>query len=312
MNLTRSAVCTLFEGVYHNGVGVLANSLYAHGFRGTIYAGYRGELPPWATPLCSQTPAAQEFCPREGLRISFVRLTTKEHLTNIKPDFMQEVWRDHAPEADYLAYFDPDIVVKTQWTNFQQWMDHGVALCEDMNSPVGMRHPLRLSWAAYFQPYGIDYQPQDNLYVNGGYVGVHRRDRTFLQQWYDVQTAMKDHIGTPQQIGIADRWDPFHLTDQDALNVTKDLYHRVSIMEKHSMDFARVGSVMSHAAGKKKPWNKNHLREILVNSTAPANTDKLYWQHAIFPIPVYSAGMVRRKAAAIRAASLLGRIVKRV
>src|SRR5437016_5075011 len=143
-----SAICTLFEGNYHFGLGALTNSLYKEGFRGVIYSGYRGPLPPWITEGKTHD-GFTDFKAAEGLVMRFIPLTTSAHLTNYKPDFMLEVWNNHCPVSQSLFYFDPDITVKCRWTFFEEWVHAGVALAADVNPIMPRNHPVRYSWKRF-------------------------------------------------------------------------------------------------------------------------------------------------------------------
>ena len=68
--------CSLFEGSYHIGLGGLVNSLYRNGFRGTMFAGYRGELPPWSA-TASLKDGMADFAVADGCNIKFLLLDTK-------------------------------------------------------------------------------------------------------------------------------------------------------------------------------------------------------------------------------------------
>ena len=117
-----SVVCTLFENHYHYGVAALTNSLYHQGFRGPVYAGYRGPLPSWAQ-VASENNAlgwagATTLEVADGLKIHFLPLDTSYLLTNYKPQFMIRLLAGPAKEAGSMFYFDPDIVVKCTWSFF--------------------------------------------------------------------------------------------------------------------------------------------------------------------------------------------------
>lgn len=307
MSNGKSVVCTVFEKNYHFGVGGLANSLYACGFRGVLYAGYRGELPPWVEDLELVESGGQEYLVAEGFKICFALQDTDEMLANIKPEIIEQVWERFGETIENVFYIDCDIVIKAEWSHFVEWVDHGIALVEDMHSPVFRQHPLREQWRQYYAKFGIDYVAQDDIYVNGGFVGINRRYRPFVKLWGQLQDYMKLQIGKQDRIGIADRWNMFHYTDQDALNVAKDLTDKVSIMGKDAMDFGKYGYVMSHAAGILKPWHKTYLRDIIITGARPSFADKLYWQHVDGPVRLYPSRFSSRKRSALKVAALIGR-----
>ena len=303
----NSAVCTLFEGHYHFGLGALANSLYAHGFRGTIYAGYRGTLPPWAGKSKMQD-SYTDFSPAEGLTLRFIPLATKIHLTNYKPDFMLQVWNEHCPDAEALFYFDPDITVKCRWSFYEEWIPKGLAMVEEI-ATHGMpyNHPIRLRWLSIAKELGIPCQANFSQYFNGGFLGVHQNCKHFLNIWSSIMAAMPRYGINLSLWMPADRTHPFCGTDQDAMNILAMAAEpHLSTIGPEGMDFIPGGFTMSHAVGSPKPWKKNYLLSGL-HGIKPSLADKGFWNKASTPIRLYSDHVVLLHQKTMKLASLIGR-----
>ena len=305
----KSVVCTLFEGSYHFGVGALANSLFRQGFRGTIRAGYRGALPPWAQPLVHENGYA-EYQATEGLRLRFVPVVTNRHLTNYKPEFLLQQWA--ADDADTLFYFDPDIVVRCGWEYFEHWVQEGVALCEDVNSPCPTTHPLRRQWVKIYERAGVTLNFTSDLYLNGGFIGVSARHRGFLETWKKIQEVMNMEVGNlaKTNLEVGGREHPFAKTDQDALNIAVGATDEpVSCVGKEGMDFVPGGFTMSHAIGPAKGWNAPVIRNAFAGYP-PSQAIKAFLENAETPIRLYPSGLSRKKAA-VRVAAFIGRFYRR-
>ncbi len=307
----NSAVGTLFEGHYHYGVAALANSLYARGYRGTIYAGYRGELPPWAARATTHDGFA-EFNPVEGLILRFIPLATKVHLTNFKPDFMLSLLNKHCPQTQSLFYFDPDITVLCRWSFFEEWVRAGVALCADVNPSMPSNHPIRYAWKQFYLPHGFTFRRELDSYFNGGFFGLGREQAGFLECWQRLQELMTPEIGGLQNVNVKDRTFLFCKTDQDALNIAAMASESpISPMGQDGMDFQHGGGgyVMDHAAGGQKPWRKPFVRNLFLRGNAPSRADKAFFQHVEYPIRLYFPMKVAFKRLSLVAASLLGRFM---
>ncbi|MEI8235403.1 MAG: hypothetical protein WCH57_12070 [Verrucomicrobiota bacterium] len=317
----RLAICTLLEGGYHLGLGPLVNSLYGSGFRGVVWAGIRGELPPWARSL-QETGAYAEFTAAPDCVIRFVRLDTSAHLTNHKPDFMLRVLEREAPDCAGLFYIDPDVLVCRAWRFFENWITCGVAVCEDVNSPFAAHHPRRVGWRRFFAGRGLVLRPGEPYYANGGFVGVRREEIAFLRLWKQMQDQLWEALGGAEYVGIgggspiAGRTgfaDCFDKTDQDVLNAALEAAEGVSasFVKQQAMGFVAGEAWLPHALGPSKPWHKAYLRDAL-RGLPPRAADKAYWHWAqAGPVRVFSPARLRLRRLHLALAAALGRVIRR-
>ncbi len=302
----KATVCTLFEGHYHYGVAALVNSLYARGFRGTVWAGYRGALPEWAGG-----GAVLEV--GEGLTLRFVPLTTEAHFTNYKAAFALEILERLEPQAGGVFYFDPDIVVSGRWSFFEEWIEYGVALCEDSTSPMSESHPIRGAWRKFAAARGLALHPRGSQYVNGGFIGVARSQIALLRTWSRILDWVKEEIGTAGNFNWADkdRTFAFYRNDQDALNIAIEADATpVSIVGRDGMGFGGGGYLMYHSLGAPKPWRKRFLWEA-IKGWPPTSADKAFLASSDGPIAACSAGELAAKRCAAWIAGAICRIVRK-
>ncbi len=303
-------VCTLFEGDYHLGAAALVHSLAQAGFAGRVVAGFRGPLPPWMHGQHERVLGEVEF--------QLLELDTPRHFTNFKPDFM--LARLAAGDGP-LWYLDPDIVVAARWSFFTEWLRAGIALCEDVNSPLSAQHPRRVGWRNHFAPHGFNLHFRDPAYVNGGCVGLTAADTGFLELWRDLQLAMADATGGLAQSKLrggtsALMRDPlfcFNASDQDALNAALEaapMEVQFSILGREAMGFQPGLAVLPHALGSPKPWQKRYLREALAGRP-PTVADKAFWQHAAGPLAPFDHATLARRRRTLRLAAFLGRFYRR-
>jgi hypothetical protein len=194
-----AVICTIFESHYYHGVAALTNSLYKQGYRGEIFAGYRGGLPNCFAHANKNDrigwPEARTCIVAKGLEIHFLPITTEYHLANFKPDFMLTLWKGLAKSKMKMFYFDPDIILTVDWSFIESWVNFGVSLCEDVNSPLSQFHPRRMAWRKYFSEKEIFLQFKSAIYANSGFIGLCQANMDFLVKWKEIQESIALQIG---------------------------------------------------------------------------------------------------------------------
>lgn len=276
-------------------------------------------MPFWAEPL-REEENYQVFAVAADCNIHFLPLATDYHLTNYKPTFMLDLWDRYADRIDGLCYFDPDIVIKCDWSFFERWIENHVALCEDVNSPLNTFAPERITWQKVMEKHHINLPSNLNQYVNGGFVGLKRSNRRFVASWKQLldiialETEPLNISFLPNLKGKQSqrpRSAAFYATEQDALNCAAMLHENtVAIANKRAMDFGSFGTIMSHAIGGHKPWKMSYIKEALDGRRAGI-AQKLYWEHVLHPIKLYSNHKVGRMQWRIKLASFISNFYSR-
>lgn len=322
--MKKYATCTLFEKHYHHGVGVLTNSLARNGFKGDMYVGFRGPLPPWAK-TSQPNPAlnwkdATSMKVTDQVNIHFLPNATNAHFTNYKAHFMLELINGPAKDIDAIYYFDPDIVFVADWKYFMEWVEIGVAVCEDVNSPVWKNNHRRAGWRKFFAEFGHELKFKEPVYVNGGFIGVSKENFKMLELWREMMENVAPRIGGLNKSPIsgeampAEELGPFTLfgkSDQDVLNAALEAYDgTISYAGKEGMGFISGAALIPHALGAMKPWLYQPIKEM-INGVTPRTVDKHYWKYADQPLQAHSPAQVKSMKRKIKIASLVGRFYKR-
>lgn len=303
-------VFSLFDSDYHLGLGALVNSLVKFGFRGTVYAAYRGSLPPWATDARAGTDY-REFEVDDGCVIRFVKVDFAGHLANYKPDFILSMLRSHANGARRVYYFDVDIVVKAPWRFFQDWVSCGIAVCRDLNEPyMSQNHPLRKCWRTSAVELGLECRQVEG-YFNAGFLGLSIEHIAFLEIWQSLIRALEHSGISLKQFLQGNRFTTIFL-DQDMLNAALMASEfPISPIENCGMDFSPGGYIMSHAlALTAKPWRRRYLLDAL-RGYPPNQPHRLYWRHVSEPIPVMSNRRRLTARLSLAIAGMIGRFYGR-
>ena len=316
----RAVVCTLFEKQYHLGVAVLVNSLARAGFTGECHAGFRGPLPPWAARATPRDASTWDLPVAGGLRVVLKQLETGAHFTNFKPDFMLATLA--ASGADAVLYCDPDVVVNTTWHYLAEWLTCGVAVCDDVNSPMAENHPRRVGWRRFFAEHGHALRYRGSRYANAGVIGVTREHTRLLEVWRDLLAAATASLGGADVVGIGGSGrrlegaygfaDCFRQPDQDTFNAALEACPDipVSFLGKQAMGFDAGTPLLPHATGSRKPWTRRFVREAL-EGRAPARVDKYFWQFADGPLQPFTPARVRSMRWRVTVAAALGRFIRR-
>lgn len=302
------AFFTLYEKSYHLGVAALINSLIRAEFTGSIFVGYRDQLPPWRDQLERDGPESFRL---SGCEIQFFKCNPERHLGYHKPFVARELLTKH-PDTDAIFYADPDVTFIAPWKFFEDWVACGVALCADSNFPrVSLNHPWRHEWRELIAASHLQVANNVEDYANSGFFGIRRKDVAFLDQWVHLTETFERQGGNTRIFTLSKRTEGI-TGDQDIMAAAMMAYSgRLSFLGPEAMGFTGHHFILSHAIESPKPWNVKFVLQALKGSR-PSAASGFFVRNADSPIRTSSSRwdyVLRRMDHAC--AKLVGRITGR-
>lgn len=305
------AIITLVERDFLYGAAVLYNSLVANGFDGVFIIGHRGD-----EDLPQELLGRMQSLPDSVPPIEWVKLETPWHLTNFKAKFIVQTFEEN-PNFESITYFDPDIVVTCPWSWIHSWSSHGPAVCGDVNWMMPANHPTRHEWTDLLREMNLTIAHRLEVYFNGGFLGLSRRDADFANLWqrlievFGQQDNPLDGSGEIANLGRGGRWKTIQTPDQDTLNITAMTWPgAITTLGPDAMGFSGGWQFIPHALGSMKPWRRSFFKEAL-QAKFPRAVDRAFWNQGEDPIKVFGLPKQKSRQRSIRWASLLGRFYRR-
>jgi hypothetical protein len=299
-------VCTVAEGSYFYGVAALANSLVTAGFRGSILVGYRGDRPAWLKGL-EKDPTADVYLVTPEVRLQLIELPGIWCLSNLKPHFMKQIFREIMPDSDLVYFFDTDLVITCKWSNFAGWARDGVVVALDMaDTYMSPHHVYRRAWRALAAK--VNRRCRDFTgYVNSGCVGVSRQFVEFAEVWALLMDELERERADMTQMKNWTGRHEFARMDQDILNATIMATDTpIALLGAEAMGwFPATGEVMPHAMLHKKPWVRNYILDAL-RGFPPGRAHLAYWQFVDGPISPFGEWDLKCRKAALTMANAIG------
>lgn len=299
-------VC-LYDGHFDLGIAAFANSLVKFNYKGLVNVGYRGGAhPEWVKQL--KQVDSNSYLIGEHILLKFTEVKTNMHLGYYKPFFIKETFEAY-PATNKIFYFDADIVVNSPWNIFSRWLEKGSCVCLDNAFHyIHYNHPWRKDWRMLSN---LDdrYFSNTNHYFNSGFLGIERGSMELLNRWIYFTHEYINQGGNINSF-VKDAHSSFK-GDQDLLNaaITTSADIEVNVMGKEAMGFTLPATMMMHAIGDAKPWNKGFLKQLIRFGHKPNTADKAYFFYCKYPIRIFSDFDFRMKKLDLVLASFCGRFL---
>ncbi len=273
---------SLAEKNYFYGLSALINSMIKNGtYFDKFVVGYRGQLPSWL-PRLTESKNGRSFKTTKEFEVEFVEITGDFNMVHEKPNWLYHLSTILEPSADEYCFFDSDLIILNRMSFFGEWIQKGVALCEDVNNYMADNHPIRLEWKRMASERGMEIKNKTNRYYNSGFIGWNKTNAAFIKDWGNCFEMLAEIAGNLKRARNYDRSYPVLTANQDSLNVAYMITScNLSTIGPDAMGFNKGLKLMDHPIGKNtdKPWSRNYFIEFL-KGRPPRTVDLSFWYFA--------------------------------